>query len=172
MVIIVLFFRETRGSVLLSRKARKLNEWYEACEDAGYRDFAFAAETAGDASRVSSLRWRVKADEERASLLKMVKISSTRPFVLLFTEPTVFFFSLWISFSVRVFSFCLLQTYKYIVYQAGCLDLLRQAWSHRHSVFVRVTYCRFGQWVQRWLQAVDDTVRVEILCAFSVCMAK
>lgn len=100
MVIIVLFFRETRGSVLLSRKASKLNEWYQACEDAGYRGMVFpSAKTLKDSAEVQHLRWKVKADEQRASLLHMVKVSSTRPFVLLFTEPTVFFFSLWISFS-------------------------------------------------------------------------
>ncbi|ORY57782.1 major facilitator superfamily domain-containing protein [Pseudomassariella vexata] len=33
---IVVFFHESRGSVLLSRKARKLNQWYEALEEKGF----------------------------------------------------------------------------------------------------------------------------------------
>jgi hypothetical protein len=41
----------------------------------------------------------VKEDEERASLGKMTAISISRPFHLLFTEPVVFFFSLWVSFA-------------------------------------------------------------------------
>jgi len=36
MVAIVVLFRESRGSVLLSRKARALNRWYEELERAGY----------------------------------------------------------------------------------------------------------------------------------------
>lgn len=45
------------------------------------------------------IRWKVKADEERASLKIMIATSCYRPFALLFIDPTVFFFSLWISFS-------------------------------------------------------------------------
>ena len=98
MVIIVFFFRESRGSVLLSRRAKALNDWYQACEDAGSPGVMFddGIEKQPQPRRI---RWKVKADEERASLAQMVKISTLRPFVLLFTEPTVFFFSLWISFA-------------------------------------------------------------------------
>ena len=95
MIFLVLFFHETRGSVLLSRKAKKLNAWYEACENVGSPGVVLESEK----NNPRRIRWKVKADEERASLAAMIKISSTRPFVLLFTEPTVFFFSLWISFS-------------------------------------------------------------------------
>lgn len=45
------------------------------------------------------IRWKVKADEERASLKIMIFTSCYRPFALLLLDPTVFFFSLWISFS-------------------------------------------------------------------------
>ncbi|KAL9083094.1 MAG: hypothetical protein Q9159_005968 [Coniocarpon cinnabarinum] len=106
MIIIVFFFRESRGSVLLSRRAKVLNQWYEACEEKGAIGVVFeeGQETTEDdgekqAGRPVRIRWRCKADEERASLATMIKISMTRPFVLLFTEPTVFFFSLWISFA-------------------------------------------------------------------------
>lgn len=51
---------------------------------------------------IHRLRWKCQADEERSSLATMIKISLYRPFHMLVTEPTVFFFSLWISFSWAV----------------------------------------------------------------------
>ncbi len=48
------------------------------------------------------IRWKVKSDEERESISKMIGISVYRPFHLLFTEPVVFFFSLWVSFAWAV----------------------------------------------------------------------
>ena len=96
MVILVFFFRESRGTVLLSRKARALNKWYDACDELGSPGVACPS---SEKDTPQKIRWKVKADEERASLGKMIEISTTRPFLLLFTEPTVFFFSLWISFS-------------------------------------------------------------------------
>jgi hypothetical protein len=36
MIALVLFFKESRASVLLSRKAKALNKWYEQLEQAGY----------------------------------------------------------------------------------------------------------------------------------------
>jgi hypothetical protein len=66
------------------------------------------------------VRWKVAGDEERESVWKMIRISSLRPFCksdipaalnqssfelttphtdMLFTEPVVFSFSLWVSFS-------------------------------------------------------------------------
>ena len=96
-----LLFKETRGSVLLSRRAHKLNEWYEACEKAGYTGFDMPVK--GEGKRQSQrIRWKVKADEERDTLTKMIGISIYRPFHLLSTEPVVFFFSLWVSFSWAV----------------------------------------------------------------------
>jgi MFS family permease len=53
-------------------------------------------------SRVLNLqriRWVVAEHEQRASLTKMITISASRPFYLLFTEPVVFFFSLWCAFA-------------------------------------------------------------------------
>lgn len=55
-----------------------------------------------DTTTLQRIRWKVKSDEDRASIGKMIGISLYRPFHLLFTEPTVFFFSLWISFSWAV----------------------------------------------------------------------
>ena len=99
---VALFFKETRGSILLSRKAKALNKWYEELESAGY--IGVDIPSAGDdlsekPSERQRIRWKVKSDEDRASLAKMISVSLTRPFHLLFTESVVFWFSLWVSFS-------------------------------------------------------------------------
>ncbi|KXS99248.1 hypothetical protein AC579_3916 [Pseudocercospora musae] len=109
---VILFFNETRGSVLLSRKAQKLNKYYESLESVGYYGFTISSSSMNMQSQLEKtpptrpiqttiprLRWKVVADEERASLTTMLRISLLRPFHMLFTEPVVFFFSLWISFS-------------------------------------------------------------------------
>ncbi|KAF2815033.1 MFS general substrate transporter, partial [Mytilinidion resinicola] len=96
-------FKETRGSVLLSRKARALNKWYENREEAGFYGFNMADASSKTGSMASQrIRWKVKSDEERSSLSKSIGISLYRPFHLLVTEPVVFWFSLWISFSWAV----------------------------------------------------------------------
>ncbi|SPQ24577.1 7881fcc0-1448-42da-9042-cf1e0b06a140 [Thermothielavioides terrestris] len=124
MVALVVFFKESRGSVLLSRKAKALNKWYEKLEKQGYFG-VWDAEVTGEGSPSAALfegdvaekksitecgqtqttmglrriRWLVKEDEERASLGQMIATSVSRPFHLLFTEPVVFFFSLWVAFA-------------------------------------------------------------------------
>lgn len=99
--LVIVFFQETRGSVLLSRRAKAVNAWYDRCEQVGF--YAHAS-VATEEKPVGSdrLRWKVKADEERESLGNMIRVSIYRPFHLLVTEPVVFFFSLWISFSWAV----------------------------------------------------------------------
>lgn len=116
-VVIFFFFKETRGSVLLSRKAAKLNHYYEQLEEAGHLGVILFDDATGE-KPVRRIRWKVKSDEQRASLLNMVQISLYRPFRecdaplrqvigslltftpdMLVTEPVVFFFSLWVSFS-------------------------------------------------------------------------
>jgi multidrug resistance protein len=100
---ITVFFRETRGSILLSRKARCLNKWYEERENLGYIGFEMpVAEPGPERTETQRIRWKVKSDEERESLSKMIGVSVYRPFHLLITEPVVFFFSLWVSFSWAV----------------------------------------------------------------------
>jgi len=126
MVALVILLKESRGSVLLSRKATALNKWYEQLEQQGYygvwvtehrhRDSmelstseASSDEEKGAMQKVprvfsrnaslKRIRWLVKEDEDRSSLGKMIAISATRPFHLLFTESVVFFFSLWASFA-------------------------------------------------------------------------
>ncbi|PYI36110.1 MFS general substrate transporter [Aspergillus indologenus CBS 114.80] len=95
-VVIFCFFKETRGSVLLSRKAQAINKYYDLLEAAGH--FGVMLEE----GKVRRIRWRVKSDEERVSLVKMIGISVYRPFHMLVSEPVVFFFSLWVSFSWAV----------------------------------------------------------------------
>ncbi|MCJ1312610.1 hypothetical protein MMC25_006285 [Agyrium rufum] len=113
MVAVLLLFKETRGSVLLSRKAKRLNQWYEEREKVGMWGFEMPlddGERSGEKSFESGfrrterqrIRWKVKSDEERETLAKMIGISLYRPFHLLITEPVVFFFSLWVSFSWAV----------------------------------------------------------------------
>jgi multidrug resistance protein len=101
--LVTIFFKETRGSIILSRKAKLLNKWYEKLEGAG----ALGMEVDGtgleeDAKQCCRIRWRVKADEERSSIGRMIAVSLYRPIHMLFTEPVVFFFSLWIGFSWAV----------------------------------------------------------------------
>lgn len=101
MAAVALFFKETRGSIILSHKAACLNKWYEAREEAGHFGFDMPVETSRN-TEPQRLRWKVKSDEERESVSKMIGISVYRPFHLLFTEPTVFFFSLWSAFAWAV----------------------------------------------------------------------
>ncbi|KAL5327690.1 hypothetical protein ACEPPN_005393 [Leptodophora sp. 'Broadleaf-Isolate-01'] len=97
---VTLVFRETRGSILLSRKATCLNQWYEEREAAGY--IGFDMTIGAEKTESQRLRWKVKSDEERESITKMIGISVYRPFHLLVTEPVVFFFSLWVAFAWAV----------------------------------------------------------------------
>ncbi|KAK7423985.1 hypothetical protein QQZ08_008809 [Neonectria magnoliae] len=128
LIAIVFLFRESRASVLMSRKAKKLNQWYEQLEAMGAYG-VWVTEVEEETSTESSLstlktlqvdpvqvgyssgsgqksqrrlrrvRWVVQADEERASLANMMSTSVKRPFYLLFTEPVVFCFSIWAAFS-------------------------------------------------------------------------
>lgn len=77
--LIFLFFSETRGSVLLSRKAKALNTYYEKLESAGYYGVVMPGMEA-DEGKVKRLRWKVKSDEQKASLVQMIGISCYRPF--------------------------------------------------------------------------------------------
>lgn len=82
-VSIVTLTRETRGSVILSRRAAKKRK-----------------ET-GDS------RYQCRSDAERASLAILIKNSMTRPVYLLCTEATVAAFSLFIGFAWGILYLCL-----------------------------------------------------------------
>ncbi|KAE8353436.1 major facilitator superfamily domain-containing protein [Aspergillus coremiiformis] len=101
-VIIFFFFKETRDSVILSRKAHALNNYYEALETAGHVGVIMTDDNLGGKQCAKRIRWKVKSDEQRESLGQMISISCYRPFHILFTEPVVFFFSLWMAFSWAV----------------------------------------------------------------------
>ncbi|KAG9249099.1 MFS multidrug transporter-like protein [Calycina marina] len=121
--VVALTFKETRGSLLLSQKATSLNKFYDELEEAGH--FGVFIDGSKTPQRI---RWLVKSDEERESITKMISISVYRPFHLLFTEPVVFFFSLYVSFAWAVlyltFSSIPLvfsTTYNFTISQSGAV---------------------------------------------------
>lgn len=77
---LIFFFHETRGSVLLSRKAKVLNKWYDALEEAGYVGLDVPINDDEEKRCSRRVRWKVKSDEERDSLWTMLTISIFRPF--------------------------------------------------------------------------------------------
>jgi MFS family permease len=108
--IVIVFFKETRGTVLLSRKAKALNAYLEKLEKAGVLPSASEiSPPQRDAEKEhlpesaqlmrKRLRYKVAADENRSSVGKLIYLSLTTPFHLLLTEPVVFFFSLWAAFA-------------------------------------------------------------------------
>lgn len=88
---IILFFKETRGNVLLRKKADVFNAWYEARERAFFAGSENTHDNGGQFKELQRIRWKAKEDEERASLASMIRTSLYRPLYLLFTEPVVFF---------------------------------------------------------------------------------
>jgi multidrug resistance protein len=108
--IVIVFFKETRGSVLLSRKAKALNVYLERLEKAGVlpspseisppqRDAEKEHLPESAQPMRKRLRYKVAADENRSSVGKLIYLSLTTPIHLLLTEPVVFFFSLWAAFA-------------------------------------------------------------------------
>ena len=77
---VIIFFKETRGSVILSRKAQLLNRWYEARENSGLVGLGIPLGENGSKRESQRIRWKVKSDEERETIAKMVGISLFRPF--------------------------------------------------------------------------------------------
>ena len=75
LILLLLFLGETRGSIILTRRAAKLRK------------------STGDQ------RYKARAELERASLSLLIKNSLTRPLIFLVKEPIVTFFSLWIAFT-------------------------------------------------------------------------
>lgn len=101
--LVILFFQETRGSIILSRKAKILNKWYEKLEEAGTLGMEVdVTDGEKNTKQCRRIRWKVRTDEDRSSLGRMIAMSLYRPIHMLFTEPVVFFFSLWIGFSWAV----------------------------------------------------------------------
>ncbi|KZF22902.1 MFS general substrate transporter [Xylona heveae TC161] len=97
--------KETRGDVILARKAKKLRK------STGRNIYA-------------------KAELTRDSIPKMLKISFTRPTKMLFTEWVVFSFTIWVSFAwgiLFLFSQSISQTfstnYGFSVFQTSMIQL-------------------------------------------------
>ena len=104
--LVTIFFKETRGPILLSRKAKVLNKWYDKLEALGAIGMVVpdpsSTQTFSEKPqdyKPQRIRYKVLAEESRASLLSMIRLSLTRPAHLLISEPVVICFSLWISFS-------------------------------------------------------------------------
>lgn len=77
---VITFFSETRGSVILSRKAALLNKWYEEREQVGLVGFQMPVNEKHSEFQSQRIRWKVKTDEDRETLAKMLGISVYRPF--------------------------------------------------------------------------------------------
>lgn len=99
---VILFFRETRGTVVLHQRAKALNRWYEQLEVSGCEGVHFPQESTSSEKLGLRIRWKIAEDEDSASLVTRLRMSVSRPFLLLLTEPVVFFFSLWAAFSWSV----------------------------------------------------------------------
>ncbi|PWN52608.1 MFS general substrate transporter [Violaceomyces palustris] len=84
-VILAVFLKETRGTILLIRRARMLRK------------------------ETGDQRYRARAEDETASIPTLIRNSLTRPIIYLFTEPIVTSFSLWIAF-VWGFMYMLLES--------------------------------------------------------------
>ncbi|GJJ11461.1 hypothetical protein Clacol_005694 [Clathrus columnatus] len=72
-IVVLLFFNETRGDVILTREAHKLRK------------------------ETGDTRYRARVEDERTSLRQLITTSCTRPLYLLATEPIVLSISLWIG---------------------------------------------------------------------------
>ncbi|KAF8628520.1 hypothetical protein AX15_003849 [Amanita polypyramis BW_CC] len=81
--ILVLFMKETRPEVLAIRLAKEVRK------------------------RTGNNHYRARVEDQRGSLLTLIRVSCTRPVYLLLTEPVVIAFSLWIGFSWGV-TYCFL----------------------------------------------------------------
>lgn len=92
MAIAYLVLRETRGSVLLSRRAELLNKWLDEMESSE------TSQKELESNCGVRIRWKCRENEDRESLAAVISVSLTRPFRLLFTESVVFWFSMWVSF--------------------------------------------------------------------------
>ncbi|RMD43865.1 hypothetical protein DV735_g1185, partial [Chaetothyriales sp. CBS 134920] len=86
-------FNETRGSVLLIRRCKAINQYLATLD-------SLPAETVSAAPGYRrKLRYQLPASTAPSSLRRMIYLSLTTPFRLLSTEPVVFFFSLWAAFA-------------------------------------------------------------------------
>ena len=89
--LVVVFFEETRGTTILSKKTRAVNKWYEELEAVGA--LGMRIEGSGPnkhESQPKRLRYIVMEAEARTSIIRVIGHSLYRPIHMLFTEPVVF----------------------------------------------------------------------------------
>ncbi|KZL83171.1 mfs multidrug transporter [Colletotrichum incanum] len=96
------FVPETRHNVLLRRKAEALSRWYGDVRAKSTVAFRLKPTNTQECIICENVTWKIEHDEGQGSITRKVATSATLPFVLLFTEPIVFFFSLWAAFSWAV----------------------------------------------------------------------
>ncbi|KAG7093398.1 hypothetical protein E1B28_007080 [Marasmius oreades] len=84
-VLIPIVMKETRSSIILTRLAKRIRK------------------------ETGNLRFRARVEDERANLRTLIYISCTRPVHLMFTEPVVASFSLWIGFAWGIL-YCMLES--------------------------------------------------------------
>jgi MFS family permease len=171
---IIAFFRESRAPVLLTRRAERLNAWYEKLEKAGAYRLRFPdivsektvrPDMQGTALRTTPhqssemlgsvegntysgrIRWVVEADEQRASLSELISTSVRRPFFLLFTEPVVFWFSLWAAFAWGV----LFLSFAVVPYLYGT-NLSEASWVYVAMIVATIAATAVGIQQEKLLQ--------------------
>ncbi|KAL4876783.1 major facilitator superfamily domain-containing protein [Aspergillus karnatakaensis] len=101
-VLLYFFYSETRQAVLDERMTIALNSYIEKLEGAGYYGTVMGREHPVFGGRVLRVRYSVDTDNKSMSIADKLVLSCSRPFAFLFTEPVVFFFSLWVAFSWAV----------------------------------------------------------------------
>jgi MFS family permease len=77
-LLVAIFFLETRGNVLLRRKACALNNYYDTVEEAGHHFMTVSND--GNWVIQEKFRWKAKEDDERETLRKTIIVSLSRPF--------------------------------------------------------------------------------------------
>jgi MFS family permease len=75
LILVAVLFKETRGSVLLRRKARALNDYYDALEKAGFG----VTMPSHNGTAQERVRWEAKEEGDRETMRKTILISLYRP---------------------------------------------------------------------------------------------
>lgn len=97
MVAMVFLFKETRGSVLLARKATAINTYLNRVQEQNEKGVELSGLPVA-----SKVRYIGPSSVSNASFGRLLYLSLTTPFKLLFTESVVFWFSMWASFAWAV----------------------------------------------------------------------
>lgn len=101
------FVPETRQSILLKRECDRLNKWAQELESGDLVCFNLSGVENSGHQIARRVHWTLGDAEEGAAdpnvvLLSLITTSLSRPFVMLYREPTVTYLSLWATFSWSV----------------------------------------------------------------------